>query len=116
MIVAVFMCHSARRQERVWRAQRPGAKIEAIATSAGGRDRNWIRLDARQRLGKGSVGVTRSYSHQKGCFSSMPVDSKRWDLMEPTWLMNSGCVRTKIRNDHDQTDTTFRDLGLGGNQ
>jgi hypothetical protein len=45
----------------------------------------------------------------------MPVDSKRWDLMEPTRLMNSGCVRTKIRNDHDQTDTTFRDLGLGGN-
>ena len=28
-----------RRQERVWRAQRPGAKIEAIATSTGGRDR-----------------------------------------------------------------------------
>jgi hypothetical protein len=37
-------------------------------------------------------------------------------LMEPTRLMNSGCVRTKIRNDHDQTDTTFRDLGLGGNR
>src|SRR5215475_11427663 len=25
--------------------------------------------------------------------------------MEPIRLMNSGCVRTKIRNDHDQTDT-----------
>jgi hypothetical protein len=37
LILAVFMCHSARRQERVWRAQRPGAKIEAIATSASGR-------------------------------------------------------------------------------
>ena len=34
-----FMCNSARRQERVCRAQRPAAKIDAIATSAGGRDR-----------------------------------------------------------------------------
>ena len=31
--------NSGRRQERVWRAQRPGAKIYAIATLAGGRDR-----------------------------------------------------------------------------
>jgi hypothetical protein len=30
--------------------------------------------------------------------------------MEPTRLMNSGCVQTKIRNGHDQIDTTFRDL------
>jgi hypothetical protein len=29
---SVFMCHSARRQERVWRAERPGARIDAIAT------------------------------------------------------------------------------------
>jgi hypothetical protein len=34
-----FMCNSGRaRQERVWRVQRPGAKIYAVATSAGGRD------------------------------------------------------------------------------
>src|SRR2546425_9820980 len=38
--LAVFMCNSGRaRQERVCRAQRPAAKIDAIATSAGGRDR-----------------------------------------------------------------------------
>jgi hypothetical protein len=35
----VFMCNSGRRQERVCRVQRPAAKIDAIATSAGGRDR-----------------------------------------------------------------------------
>jgi len=29
--------------------------------------------------------------------------------MEPIRLMNSGCVRTKIRNDHDQTDTMLKD-------
>ena len=34
-----FTCNSVRRQERVCRAQRPAAKIDAIATSAGGRDR-----------------------------------------------------------------------------
>jgi uncharacterized cupin superfamily protein len=27
----------------------------------------------------------------------------------PIRLMNSGCVRTKIRNDHDQTDTMLKD-------
>ena len=37
--LAVFMCNAARRQERVCRAQRPAAKIDAIATSAGDRDR-----------------------------------------------------------------------------
>src|SRR5437588_3604636 len=37
--LALSMCNSARRQERVCRAQRPAAKIDAIATSAGGRDR-----------------------------------------------------------------------------
>jgi hypothetical protein len=35
LILAVFMCNSARRQERVCRAQRPAAKIDAIATSVG---------------------------------------------------------------------------------
>src|SRR5947209_14262274 len=39
LILAVFMCNSGRRQERVCRTQRPAAKIVAIATSAGGRDR-----------------------------------------------------------------------------
>ena len=39
LILAVFRDNRGRRQERVWRAQRPGAKIYAIATSAGGRDR-----------------------------------------------------------------------------
>jgi hypothetical protein len=39
LILAVFMCNSGRRQERVCRAQRPAAKIDAIATSAGDRDR-----------------------------------------------------------------------------
>ena len=39
LILQSFMCNSGRRQERVWRAQRPRAKIHAIATSAGGRDR-----------------------------------------------------------------------------
>jgi hypothetical protein len=33
------MCNSGQRQERVCRAQRPGAKIDAIPTSAGDRDR-----------------------------------------------------------------------------
>src|SRR6266568_9051854 len=33
------MCNSVARQERVCRAQRPAAKIDAIATSASGRDR-----------------------------------------------------------------------------
>src|SRR5438034_8145318 len=33
------MCNSVARQERVCRAQRPAAKIAAIATSASGRDR-----------------------------------------------------------------------------
>src|SRR5438445_6664324 len=37
--LAVFMCNSVARQERVCRAQRPAAKIDAIATSASGRDR-----------------------------------------------------------------------------
>src|SRR5260370_26877569 len=37
--LAVFMCNSFARQERVCRAQRPVAKIDAIATSASGRDR-----------------------------------------------------------------------------
>src|SRR5437870_3065577 len=37
--LAVFMCNSVARQERVCRAQRPAAKIDAIATSANGRDR-----------------------------------------------------------------------------
>src|SRR5438034_6793363 len=37
--LAVFMCNSVARQERVCRAQRPTAKIDAIATSASGRDR-----------------------------------------------------------------------------
>ena len=37
--LAVFMCNSARRQERLYRAQRPGGKIDATATSPGGRDR-----------------------------------------------------------------------------
>src|SRR5260221_1784431 len=37
--LAVFMCNSGRRQERVCRAQRPAAKIDAIATSACDRDR-----------------------------------------------------------------------------
>jgi hypothetical protein len=32
------MCNSGQRQERVCRAQRPAAKIDHIATSAGGRD------------------------------------------------------------------------------
>src|SRR5258708_25359150 len=35
----VLMCNSGRRQERVCRAQRPAAKINAIATSACDRDR-----------------------------------------------------------------------------
>src|SRR5438128_2629250 len=35
----VLMCNSGRRQERVCRAQRPAAKIDAIATSACDRDR-----------------------------------------------------------------------------
>ena len=39
MNLAVFMCNSVARQERVCRAQRPAAKIDAIATSASGRDR-----------------------------------------------------------------------------
>jgi hypothetical protein len=39
LILAVFhRSNLSRHQERVWRAQRPGAKIDAIATSAGGRD------------------------------------------------------------------------------
>src|SRR5438034_755433 len=37
--LAVFMCNSVARQERVCRAQRPAAKIDALATSASGRDR-----------------------------------------------------------------------------
>jgi hypothetical protein len=37
--LVVFMCNSGRRQERVCRAQRPAAKIDALATLAGGRDR-----------------------------------------------------------------------------
>src|SRR5213080_2164727 len=37
--LADFMCNSVARQERVCRAQRPAAKIDAIATSASGRDR-----------------------------------------------------------------------------
>ena len=32
LILAVFMCNSGWRQERVWGAQRPAAKIDAIAT------------------------------------------------------------------------------------
>src|SRR5262245_51245209 len=39
VIPAIFIRSQARRQERVCGAQRPGAKIWAIATSAGGRDR-----------------------------------------------------------------------------
>ena len=40
LILAVWIwCNSDRRQERVWRAQRLGAKIHAIATFVGGRDR-----------------------------------------------------------------------------
>src|SRR2546422_979627 len=37
--LAVFMCNSVARQELVCRAQRPAAKIDAIATSASGTDR-----------------------------------------------------------------------------
>src|SRR5205807_3881859 len=37
--LAVFMCNSVARQERVCRAQRLKAKIDALATSASGRDR-----------------------------------------------------------------------------
>src|SRR5438105_1069435 len=40
--LAVFMCNSVARQERVCRAQRPAAKIDAIATSASGRDRTSV--------------------------------------------------------------------------
>ena len=39
LILAVFICNRGWREERVWRAQRPGAQIDAIATPAGGRDR-----------------------------------------------------------------------------
>ena len=39
LILAVFIGATDRRQERVCRAQRLKAKIDAIATSAGGRDR-----------------------------------------------------------------------------
>jgi hypothetical protein len=39
LILAIFTPNSVRRQERVCRAQRLGAKIYAVATSVGSRDR-----------------------------------------------------------------------------
>jgi hypothetical protein len=68
LILAVFMSNSGQaRQERVCRAQRPAAKIDAIATSAGDRDRTpriWTRGNARKlraiRQRPGNIGSHRT--------------------------------------------------------